>query len=346
MAAIRILFATASFPPAVGGLPTVSAILAREFGRLGYDVAVITGTAATDDGSAPYALHREPSARVVRGLARWADVVFHNNILTRMTWPQFLMRKPWVVAHHMWIPRSGSGALAGHLKHFATRFATNISVSHAVAASLCVPSIVIGNPYDDALFATDPTAARTRDIAFVGRLIADKGVDVLLRALALVRPRGAPVGLSIFGAGAEEPRLRRLSRDLGLEAQVTYCGERVGADLVRQLNMHRLLVVPSVWEEPFGVVALEGLACGLVPIVAQSGGLPDAVGPCGVVVPKGDPAALAVAIQRFVDDPAAAAPYLQERHAHLQQHTAESVARKYLSVIEAARNGRGPRLAG
>lgn len=339
MSPLRILFLSVSFPPSVGGLERVSSILAREFGRLGHEVAVVTSTAGPDESGADYRLLRQPPPRTVARLARWADVVFHNNIALRLGWPQIVAPKPWVVAHHMWIPRTGRGALAGHFKRLAIRYATNISVSHAIAASLNVPSVVIGNPYDDQLFRARPDIERTREIAFVGRLIPEKGADILLRAVAQVRRRGQPARLTIFGTGPDEPRLRRLTHTLGLDADVRFAGALNGEQLVSELCTHRVLAVPSVWEEPFGVVVLEGLACGLVPIVARSGGLPDAVGPCGVIVPKGDPQALAAALERVLCQPGEERQLLRPAGDHLAQHTAERVATSYLSVIGRAARG-------
>jgi glycosyltransferase involved in cell wall biosynthesis len=74
-----------------------------------------------------------------------------------------------------------------------------------------------------------------------------------------------------------------------------------------------------------------------VPIVARSGGLPEAVGECGVVFPKGDREALAQAIAALTTDPAALEPYRRRAAAHLARHVKERVARDYLEVIDAAR---------
>jgi len=84
------------------------------------------------------------------------------------------------------------------------------------------------------------------------------------------------------------------------------------------------------------VVALEGLACGLVPIVSDSGGLPDAAGPCGRVVPRADPAALETAISSLLADDGARREYLMHAPEHLARHTPENVASSYLQVLSDA----------
>jgi glycogen(starch) synthase len=93
-------------------------------------------------------------------------------------------------------------------------------------------------------------------------------------------------------------------------------------------------LVPSVWHEPFGIVALEGIACGCAVVGTAGGGLPDAIGPCGVTVPNGDAAALAEAIAALLDDPDRIAAYRAAAPAHLARHRPRRVAEEYLRVME------------
>ena len=126
-----------------------------------------------------------------------------------------------------------------------------------------------------------------------------------------------------------------------LEAMAARCGERVefvgpktGEELVGLLNAHRVLAVPSRLAEPFGVVALEGAACGCILVGSNLGGLPDAVGPCGLLFPNHDAVALAAALRRALTDEdlrrqvAAAAP------AHLERHCPRRIAERYLEIFE------------
>jgi glycosyltransferase involved in cell wall biosynthesis len=251
-----------------------------------------------------------------------------------MAWPLLALRRPWVIAHHTWAPRSGAGAFAGLLKHAATRFAKNIAVSEAMARSLNVPAVIIPNPYDESLFVARPCEHRDKDIVFLGRLVSDKGVAVLIEALSRLRRRGHERRLTVIGTGPEEKALRAQVGALKLDTCVEFLGVRRGAELVTLLCQHRILVVPSVWEEPFGVVVLEAIACGLVPIVAQSGGLPDAVGRCGIIVPKSDSAALADAIDSLAGDELRMAQFRAAAPLHLAQHTRNRIAAAYLQVLE------------
>lgn len=327
---MNILFCSVPFRPSVGGIETVSALLAERFQRIGHSVVLTTQTDSPEADADAFRVVRRPAAAQLFELVRWADVVFHNNISLRFAWPLLLLRRPWVVAHHTWIPRAG---LAARVKRRTLRHASNLAVSRAVADSLPVPCAVVPNPYADDLFVRNDRVARRGELVFVGRLVSDKGVDTLLDALALLGRRGRKARLTVVGDGPEAPALRRQAVALGIADQVDFVGRRAGPELVAVLNAHRVLVVPSVWEEPFGVVALEAMACGCVPLVTRSGGLPDAVGACGVVVPRGDREALARGVEELIGDPAAQGRYRAGAAAHLERHTRDRIARDYLQVI-------------
>jgi len=340
---MNILLCSVPYRPSVGGIETVSALLADQFHRAGHEVTLVTQTAAEGRDPEPFTLLRQPSAAQLTRAVRQCDVVLHNNISLRLAWPLLAWRRPWVVAHHTWIPRQGPGAKAGWLKRQAMALGTQIAVSDAVAQDLGMPSQVIPNPYDPALFRCLPGVERSRELAFVGRLVSDKGLNLLIQALVLMRQQGKAPRVSIIGSGPDEALLQQRVRELGLTAQVRFAGRLVGPALVRALNAHRAVVVPSVWEEPFGLVALEAQACGCVPVVARSGGLPQAAGPAGVLFRKGDPVALADTLAQVVstatsrgigDDP--------QVQAHLQRHRPDRVAAAYLEVLEHAQRAAGP----
>lgn len=334
---MKILLCSVPFRPSVGGIETVSAILAEQFHRAGHSVTLLTQTADEAAPVEPFAVLRRPSRAALWRAVLDADVVLHNNISLRLGWPLAFAARPWVVAHHTWIPNGTD--IAGQFKRLALRRADNIAASSALAAALPVASSVVPNPYDSTLFRCIGGVERCRDIVFVGRLVSDKGVDVLLQALALLRAGGRSATLSIIGSGPEEAALRRQVQALGLQRQVGFAGRLVGEPLVRALNAHRVVAVPSLWEEPFGLVALEALACGCVPVVAASGGLAEAAGPAALVFAKGDAAALArqLAAALQVSPPVDQAAVQQ----HLRRHQPARVAQAYLEVLENAGSRRG-----
>ncbi len=331
---MKILFCSYTFAPNVGGIETVGRLLVQEFRAAGHEVRVLTHT----PGDRMDGVHRQPGLSEIRSAVQWADVIFHNNISLRYAWPLLLARKPWVVAHHTWLRPSNTGKdAASRLKELCIRRAHNVAVSAAVARALPVRACVIGNPYDADQFRVRRDVSRTRDLVFVGRLVSDKGADVLLEALRLVHLKGVNCNLSIVGDGPKRDRLVEQVTRAGLEGKVLFHGTQTGADLSLVLNQHRVLVVPSRWNEPFGVVALEAIACGCAVIGTNGGGLPDAISRCGVTVPNGDAAALAFEIERLIRNPEIVAGYTTGAEAHLKQHHPVTVAQRYLELFDELR---------
>lgn len=342
---MNILMCSVPFRPSVGGIETVSALLAQAFHEAGHRVTLVTQTAGDGSEPEPYRVLRRPGLAALMAAVRGCDVVLHNHISLRLGWPLLLWRRPWVVAHHTWLPRQGAGAMAARVKRWALRAAHNVAVSDAVADDLPVPCQVLPNPYDSARFRCISGVVRSRDLACVGRLVSDKGVPVMLQALAHLRDQGYHHRLSVIGDGPERAALQSLARQLGLHAQVRFTGRLVGDDLVRELNAHRVVVVPSVWEEPFGLVALEAQACGCIPVVAASGGLPQAAGPAGVVFAKGDALSLAARLVPVLRDAQQAPPsgigHDPRVQRHLAQHQPATVAAAYLQLLSHAQRAAG-----
>ena len=269
---------------------------------------------------------------------QWCDVFFQPNISLKGIWPLVLCPKPWVVAHHAYYTKNAAGQFSweSHLKHYLIQFATGISVSQAVADFMKPPSVVIHNPYRDHLFKPIPGIVRDKELVFLGRLVSDKGVALLLNALAALKPMGYQPRLTIVGTGPEESALRQQAADLAIDAQVDFVGAKFEQELVQILNAHQILVVPSCWQEPFGVVALEGIACGCVVVGSDAGGVKEAIGPCGITVPQRNVEALTQALASFLNNPARLDVYRQSAPQHLSHHHKARVAQAYLQVFDHA----------
>jgi len=337
---LKILLCSHRFSPDIGGIETVSALLANEFARAGHDVRVLTQTREDDGRTWPFQVVRSPSSRELLRHTGWCDVFFQNNVSLQTAWPAFLRRKPWVVAHQTWLGATvGPATWKVRLKRLLLRFAHNIAISPAIAGDIGAPSIVIGNPFDASVFRLLPDVPRDRELVFVGRLVSDKGVDLLLAALGQLASRGSRPRLTVIGTGSEEAALRSQAVTLGIAAQVDFAGMLTGEALARSLNRHRLIVVPSRWAEPFGVVALEGIGCGCVAIGSDQGGLPQAVGPCGVTFPNGDATALAAAVAGLLSDDTRMAQLRSAAPAHVREHSAASIATAYLRIFARAIGG-------
>ncbi len=177
-------------------------------------------------------------------------------------------------------------------------------------------------------------------VLYVGRLSPEKGVDVLLRAWALLQDSpsaksaeaqgteeglvsaGAseetssllplpsfltplPSTLTIVGDGPERPALEAIAAELGISDQVEFTGALPRTDTLARLSSASLLVFPSVWYEQFAITPIEAMSLGvpiLVSDVARFGTIVEN-GVTGRFFPPGDPAALATAIRELLSDP-------------------------------------------
>src|SRR5208282_41585 len=138
---------------------------------------------------------------------------------------------------------------------------------------------VILNAYRSDLFKPPLRNSRRHDLIFVGRLIRGKGVQVLIEAMRELERRGFHRELTIVGMGSEHSEFMRAAHGL----PITFLGVKHGRELSDVIANHKTMIVPSLEPEPFGIVALEGLASGCAVVASRGGGLPEAIGPHGVL---------------------------------------------------------------
>jgi glycosyltransferase involved in cell wall biosynthesis len=170
-------------------------------------------------------------------------------------------------------------------------------------------------------FAPNPKAAARRalglgDREFVvlqlGRLVPRKGIDNVIRAMALLPPE-VPGRLLIVGGESREPdelrtpeiaRLRAVARECGVADRVTFTGQR-RRDELAQCYAAADVFVTTPWYEPFGITPLEAMACGTPVVGSAVGGIQHSVadGVTGYLVPPKDPPALAERLARLHANP-------------------------------------------
>ena len=290
---MRILIYSHAFLPRLGGIETSSDALARGFIRLGHEVRLATSTPNPAADDFPFKIYRRPGALQLLRLVCWSEVVLHNHISLRAAWPMLFCRRRWVIAHQTGLRQpDGRLGLRNRLKRALLPFARSVAISQSIAADLPKVAATIPNPYADHVFRDLHFAERPFELAFLGRLVSDKGCGLLLDAMAGLGRQGLHPRLLVIGQGPEASNLRAQAKALGLAGRIEFAGPLAGEALARRLNEARILVVPSLWNEPFGIVALEGIACGLAVVGSDGGGLPEAVGPCGLTFPNGDVAGL------------------------------------------------------
>jgi UDP-glucose:(glucosyl)LPS alpha-1,2-glucosyltransferase len=199
-----------------------------------------------------------------------------------------------------------------------------------VAAPPRAPT-VLPNPID--LAAMPPPGQRDELILFAGRIVKDKGPDTFVAACADALPRlqgwrAEMIGADRFRPDSPDTPFARLTLAAAERAGVQALGYRDRDSVLRAMTRAAIVVVPSRWQEPFGLVALEALACGAALICADRGGLREVAGDAAVYVGSDDPAALAAAICALAHDPA--------RRAALQ-HAGRERAPRFDAPVIAAR---------
>jgi N-acetylglucosaminyldiphosphoundecaprenol N-acetyl-beta-D-mannosaminyltransferase len=134
-------------------------------------------------------------------------------------------------------------------------------------------------------------------VLFVGRLTPDKGVRELLEAFSEIRDSELPA-LTVVGSGPQRAELETLAQRLRI--RVAFLGPVSHPDVADLMAQAAIVVMPSVYEEPLGLVALEGMAHGAIVVATRTGGLAETIvdGENGFAVPPGDVSALASAIKR------------------------------------------------
>lgn len=144
-------------------------------------------------------------------------------------------------------------------------------------------------------------ATRRRRVVFAGRVVAPKGVGVLLRAA-----RAVEAEFVICGDGWRSESMRGLARRLGVSERVQFRGWLGAERVARELADASVVAVPSLWPEPFGLVGIEALAAGRPVVASATGGIGDWLvdGVNGLLVQPGDVGQLARALNELLDDPA------------------------------------------
>lgn len=216
---------------------------------------------------------------------------------------------------------------------------TTVSSWLATQVKTMVPTsdpIVSPMPVATHLFTPGGTRQHRR-LLFVGRLNAQKGIGLLLDAIAAMRQ---PVDLDVIGDGADRESLRQQVERLGIGARVHWHGSLPQPRLPDFYRTATAVVVPSR-EEGFGLVAVEAQLCETPVVAFASGGLSDTIedGTSGYLVPPGDAASLAVALDRVVSSEERHVIGKAGRQSALARFSPDSVALRYRKLYDSVLNG-------
>lgn len=163
-------------------------------------------------------------------------------------------------------------------------------------------------PYQEVYEVQKAIPQKPARLLYVGQLIRGKGVDLLLQAFAKVK---APCILKILGRGNDDIFLQNLAKELGIEKRLEFCGWT--DDVASEYAASDVVIVPSRWQEPFGLVGIEAFAHAKAVIAFNVGGISQWLKHRvnGILVKEKDVVKLAKAIDKLLADPALAQSYGQ-----------------------------------
>jgi glycosyltransferase involved in cell wall biosynthesis len=349
----RIWLLSTNYPPQVGGVEQVVSHLASHLAANGDDVTVITSRTGAGRWGREEAESGVEVHRVYLGVpgAGWRATLLFP-LLAPLTVVYLLLlvrRRPPQLLHLHFVDNAAAYALllatllplplvaslhgddVERLPHELPvyRWLLRTTLRRAEVVTGCSAALlqaagapggrVVANGVNSERFARLDGPRGEGYLLALARLAPKKGMDVVLRALAMLPVRYAETTLVIAGEGPQRAELERLAGSLGLNRRVQFRG-RVEPEAVPELLAGCRLFVHGSRHEAFGIVLLEAMAACRPVVATRVGGVPEIIadGVHGLLVPRDDAAALAGAITRLLDDPELAARLAAQGQAHVR----------------------------
>ncbi|MCA1553971.1 MAG: glycosyltransferase family 4 protein [Chloroflexi bacterium] len=334
---MRVLFWSESFWPHIGGVSVISSQYIVALQARGYDCLVVTSRHRQDirarDDYHGISIYRFPFSQVlerrdvrqVRELREqiltlkreFAPDVIHFNecgpsvFFHRLTASVYPV--PTVMTIHSLLPQTagrdgllvqmlGSADWVGAVSRAMLDDVRALSPQVGARSSLTYNGLAL--PAVEPLALSDEAFAAPC-LLCVGRVVYDKGFDLALTAFAAVTRRFPHARLIIAGDGDAREGLQRLAVELGVSSAVEFIGWAPPEDVPALMNSATLVIMPSRWREPFGLVALQAAQMARAVVAMRVGGLPEIVvdRETGLLVANEDSAALADAITFLLEHP-------------------------------------------
>lgn len=297
---MRVVIATYTFYPDFGGVATNVGVLAAAFCEAGHDVTVVTLTPASND-SFEYRVVRRPKPRELYQLYSDADILIQSNLSLGLVYPLLFIRRPFALRHHSesafhiskvpTLPNLARRWIRSRARHFVT--------STYIGQISGLREYTVTSPFADPRHITPQVVQKPSErdgVLFVGRVEPEKGIPFLLERWPSIRQELGVRELRIVGDGSLAEMVQQAIAG-GLEG-VTFVGALSRGATAKEMGRAAYVVVPSIWQEPFGAVALEAVGAGAIPIVADRGGLSEAAGPIGVMFDPDDEMSFAQALKK------------------------------------------------
>ncbi|HQZ35730.1 MAG TPA: glycosyltransferase family 4 protein [Ilumatobacteraceae bacterium] len=361
---MQVLLWGALYHPHLGGEERYIARLATGLLAQGAQVEVVTntlpGSPTTEvvDGVAvtrlPFPRSRQGDLAALREVRSGLRMVFERlrpdvvNLhtsgpsLAHLALHRSVVNVPLVVTFHGVYPSTRAvqsavaAAVGGCAVAIATSSATRTSLD-ALCGSRLLP-IDVHHPAVGSVNVGPVPLPRSGIVLGVGRHVPEKGWEHLLRAFEMVRLRAPAATLRLVGDGPDRQRLEALAAASLPSGVATFTGEIDDRELIVEMDAADVVVMPSVHEEGFGMVAIEAAARGRPVVASARGGLHEAVidGVTGLLVAPADPRELATAIVTVLSDHRRADEFGSAGIRHSERFSAGKLARSTLASFERA----------
>jgi len=337
---MKILIWAEQFYPLVGGVETSTRLIGDGLTRMGAVVRLMTLTPFDQEEPFNFPVIRHPDKQTMKQEVHAADIVYMNGFYAPLVILTKLYRKKLVFCYRdltMVCPLgtrwTGTDACTkpvkmtncipclknnGQNKLFRRYLRPTIKslLSHFADANVCTSEYgmkyfpltrktKIENAVDTRFFIKHDRemANDVVRVIFVGRLIPDKGCQLIIESLARLIKQNLLFELVICGTGPYEKDLKALARNLGLDKYVSFAGNQTGKNLLQQFHNSDIAIVPSIIDEPFGLTAIEAMSCGLPVIASAVGGLQYIVKDVGLLFKRNSVEDLAEKIGYLIQNP-------------------------------------------
>jgi glycosyltransferase involved in cell wall biosynthesis len=281
------------------------------------------------------------------------DIVYANGTVPQLFLPAKLRSKPFVWTHATYrFQPSAKGNLLERLldrgklflrRSIAASVDANVAISRHMAERQPLPrQQIIYNPVDVDFFAVDVDSAieqlssATCTFGFLGRMVSDKGVQHLLEAFARIVRNSAgdsSLRLKLIGDGHDRRLFEAQLQSLDIVDRVEWTGSLSGVPLKHAITDVQTFVVPSYWEEPMGVVAVELAAAGKPLIVSRRGGLAECVPTSSLTFENGDVDELCAAMLRLMNEKSLQREFVKKGIERAQHFRPQLIATQYLQLF-------------